>query len=49
MRRDCPQRQGSQDFEIAQSQLVVEQESIWFIPPYPSTGQMNQFQFRGAI
>ena len=32
-----------------QSQLAVEQESIRFIPPHPSTGQRNQFQFRGAI
>ena len=31
-----------------QSQLAVEQESIRFIPPHPSTGQRNQFQFRGA-
>ena len=44
-----PQRQGSQDFGTVQSQLAVEQESIRFIPPYPSTGQRNQFQFRGAI
>ena len=29
-----PQRQGSQDFGTAQSQLVVEQESIRFIPPH---------------
>ena len=33
----------------AGAQLVVEQESIRFIPPLPSTGQRNQFQFRGAI
>ena len=45
----CPQRQGSQDFWTAQSQLAVEHESIWFIPPHPSTGQRNLFQFRGAI
>ena len=44
-----PQRQGSQGFEIVQSQLAVEYESIRFIPPYPSTGQRNQFQFWGAI
>ena len=31
-----------------QSQLVVEQESIRFIPPHHSTGQRNQFQFQGA-
>ena len=44
-----PQRQGSQDFRTMQSQLTVGQESIQFIPPHPSTGQRNQFQFRGAI
>ena len=44
-----PERQRSQDFGIAQSQLAVEQESIQFIPPHPSTSQRNQFQFRGAI
>ena len=49
MRRDCPQRQGSQGFGTEQSQLAVEQESIQFIPPCPSMGQRNQFQFRGAI
>ena len=49
MRRDCPQRQGSQDFGTAQSQLAVEQENIRFIPPHPSTGQRNQFQFRGVV
>ena len=38
-----PQKQGSQDFGTAQSQLAVEQESIRFIPPHPSTGQRNQF------
>ena len=43
VRRDCPQRQGSQDFGTVQSQLAVEQESILFIPPHPSTGQRNQF------
>ena len=44
-----PQRQGSQDFGTMQSQLAVGRESIQFIPPRPSTGQRNQFQFRGAI
>ena len=38
VRRDCPQRQGSQGIETAQSQLAVEQESVQFIPPHPSTG-----------
>ena len=49
MRRDYPQRQGSQDFGTAQSHLDVEQESVQFIPSHPSMGQRNQFQFRGAI
>ena len=49
VRRDCSQRQGSQDFWTAQSQLAVEQESIQFIPPRPSMGQRNQFQSQGAI
>ena len=49
MRCDLPQRQGSQDFGTARSQLAVEQESIQFIPPHPSTGLRNQFQFLGAI
>ena len=44
-----PKRQGSQDFGTMQSQLAVGQESIQFIPPHPSTGQRNRFQFRGAI
>ena len=44
-----PQRQGSQDFGTMQSQLVVEHDSIQFVPPHPSTGQRNQFQFQGAI
>ena len=29
--------------------VSVEQESIQVITPHPSTGQRNQFQFRGAI
>ena len=41
VRRDCPQRQGSQDFGTAQSQLAVEPESIQFIPPHPSADQRN--------
>ena len=32
-----------------QSQLAIGQESIRFVPPHPSTGPRNQFQFRGAI
>ena len=44
-----PQRQGSQDFGTMQSQLVVGQESIQFIPPHPSKGSRNRFRLRGAI
>ena len=43
-----PQRQGSQDLGTMQSQLAVGHESVQFIPPHPSTGQRNQFWFRGA-
>ena len=49
MRRDCPQRQGSQGFGTAQSQSAVGQERTQFIPLHPSMGQRNQFQFWGAI
>ena len=44
-----PQGHGSQGYGTMQSQLAVGQESIQFIPPHPSTGQRNQFLFRGAI
>ena len=44
-----PQRHGSQDFGTMQSQLAEGHESIQFIPPHPSTGQRNQFQFRGVV
>ena len=43
VRWDCPQRQGSQGVGTTQSRLAVEQESMQFIPPHPSTGQRNQF------
>ena len=43
-----PLETGIPGFGIAQSQLAVEQESISFIPPHPSTSQRSQFQFRGA-
>ena len=48
MRRDCPQRQGSQGFGTAQSQSAVGQERIQYIPPHLSMGQRSQFQSRGA-
>ena len=48
MRRDCPQRQGSQDFGTAQSQSAVGQERTQFVPPPPSMDQRNKYQFQGA-
>ena len=48
MRRDCPQRQGSQGFGTAQSQSAVGQKRTQFVPPPPSMGQGNQYQFQGA-
>ena len=48
MRRDCPQRQGSQGFGIAQSQSVAEQERIQYVPPQHGTDQGSQSQFQGA-
>ena len=39
MRRDCPQRQGSQGFGTAQSQSVAGQERIQYVPPQHGTGQ----------
>ena len=35
MKRDCPQRQGSQGFRTTQSQSAVGQERIQYIPPQP--------------
>ena len=48
MRRDCPQRQGSQGFGTTQSQSTVGQERIQYIPPQLSTCQRSQYQFQGA-
>ena len=48
MRRDCPQRQGSQGFGTSQSQSVAGKERIQYIPPQHGTGQRGQSQFRGA-
>ena len=48
MRRDFPQRHGSQGFGIAQSQSAVGRERIQYISPQPGTGQRSHFQFQGA-
>ena len=48
MRRDCPQRQGSQGFGTAQSQSVAGQERIQYVPPQHGTGHRSQSPFQGA-
>ena len=48
MRRDFPQRQGSRGLGNIQSQSVEGQEQIQFVSPYPSVGQMDQYQSEGA-
>ena len=48
IRRDCPQRHGFQGFGTAQSQSVVGQERIQYIPPQHGTCQRSQSQFQGA-
>ena len=48
MRRDYPQRQGSQGFGTTQSQSIVGQERIQYVPPQHGTGQRGQSQFQGA-
>ena len=48
MRRDYPQRQGSQSFGTSQSQSVADQERIQYFPPQHSTGQRSQSRFQGA-
>ena len=48
MRRDCPQRQGSQGFGTSQSQSVAGQERMQYIPSQHGTGQRGQSQFQGA-
>ena len=40
--------QGFQGFGTAQSQSAVGQERTLFVPPPPSMGQGNQYQFQGA-
>ena len=48
MRRDCPQRQGSQGFGTSQSQSVAGQARIQYVPPQHGTGQRCQSQFQRA-
>ena len=48
MRRDCPQRQGSQGFGTVQSQSVEGQERIQYVPPQHGAGLRSQSQFQGV-
>ena len=48
MRRDCPQRQGSQGFGTSQSQSVKGQKRIQYVPPQHGAGHRGQSQFQGA-
>ena len=45
MRRDCPERQGSQDFGMPQSQSSVGPARTQFVP---TMGQGNRYQDLGA-
>ena len=49
MKRDCPQRHGSQGFGPTQSQSSVGQARTQFVPPPPSVGQRNQYQSQGVV
>ena len=48
MRRDCPQRQGSQGSGTSPSQSVAGQERIQYVPPQHGAGHKGQSQFQGA-
>ena len=48
MRQDYPQRQGSQGFGTGQSQSVVGQERIQYVPPQHGTFQRGHSQLQGA-
>ena len=41
LRRDYPQRRGSQGFETVLSQSSVGQAQTQFIPPHPNVSQRN--------
>ena len=49
MKRDCPQRQGSQGFKPVQVQSSVGQARTQVVPSQSSVGQRNQFSLRGAM
>ena len=49
MKRDCPQRHGSQGFGPTQSQSSVGQTRTQFVSPPPSVGQRNQYQSQGVV
>ena len=45
MRRDCPQRQGSQDFGMPQSRSSMGPAQTQFVP---TMGQGNKYQAPGV-
>ena len=47
-KRDCPQRWRSQGYGTLQSQTLVGQTPIQFVPSHPGMGQRNQFQSQSA-
>ena len=49
MKRDCPQRHGSQGFGPMQSQSSMGQARTPFVPPPPSMGQRNQYGSQGVV
>ena len=48
MRRDFPQRQGSQSHGTPHSQSSVGHTQTQYVPSYPSMGQGNRYQSQGA-
>ena len=48
MRRDCPWRQGSQDYGTPQSQSSVGRAQMEYVPSYPNAGQRNKYQSQGV-
>ena len=48
MRRDCQQRQGSQNYGTSQFQSSVGHARTQFVPPYLNIGQGNRYQSQDA-
>ena len=48
VRRDCPQRQGSQGHGTPQSQPSVGRAQTQYVPSHPGGSQRNHYQSQGA-